>query len=85
MAATRKEQTSKLAIVVLTGQDARGLVTKATRTIGNIHPDLSDDDLYEIGAELAQFPTYEIRSIGRIDRALLQPRITERHTHKGRG
>lgn len=71
MAATRKEQTTKLAIVVLTGQDARGLVTKATRTIGNINPDLSDDDMYEIGAELAQFQTYEISSIGRIDSAIL--------------
>ena len=71
MAATRKEQTSKLAIVVVTGQDPRGLLTKATRTIGNINPNLSDDDMYEIGSELAQFQTYEIMSVGRIDSTIL--------------
>ena len=72
MAAIRKEQTSKLAIVVVTGQDPRGLVTKATRTIGNINPALSDDDMLEIGSELAEFQTYEIMSVGRIDSAVLE-------------
>lgn len=71
MAAIRKEQTAKLAIVVVTGQDARGNLTKATRTIGNINPNLSDDDMYEIGIELAQLQTYEIMDIGRIDSAIL--------------
>ena len=71
MAATKKEQTSKLAIAVVTGQDPRGHVTKAIRTIGSINPDLSDNDMYEIGSELAQFQTYEITAIGRIDSAIL--------------
>lgn len=73
MAATRKEQTAKLAIVVVTGQDPRGNLTKATRTIGNINPNLSDDDMYEIGSELAGFQTQEVMAIGRIDSAILAP------------
>lgn len=72
MAVTRKEQTAKLAIVVVTGQDAHGNLTKAIRTIGNINPALSDDDMYEIGSELAQLQSYEIMSVGRIDSAILE-------------
>ena len=72
MAVTRKEQTTKLAIVVVTGQDPRGNLTKAIRSIGNINPNLSDNDMYEIGSELAQFQTYEIMSVGRIDSAILE-------------
>lgn len=72
MAVTRKEQTAKLAIVVVTGQDARGNLTKSIRTIGNINPNLSDADMYEIGSELAQLQSYEIMSVGRIDSAILE-------------
>lgn len=71
MAVTRKEQTAKLAIVVVTGQDARGNLIKSTRTIGNINPNLNDADMYEIGMELAQLQTYEIMDIGRIDSTIL--------------
>lgn len=71
MAATKTEIATKLSIVVVTGQKADGTIATASRTVGNINPNITDTDMLEIGSDLGALQQYEIKAVKRIDSAEL--------------
>lgn len=69
MAAKKTEKATKLSIVVVTGQSDNGEPKKASRTVGNINPNITDDDMLDIGTDLGKLQTYEVAAVKRIDSA----------------
>lgn len=71
MAAQKTDLATKLSISVVTGLKADGTSTTATRTVGNINPELTDADMLEIGTGLGALQEYEVEAVKRIDSAVL--------------
>ena len=68
--ATRMNPVTKLQIKVVTGTDAEGKETLASRTY-TVNPDLADADVLSIGSKLAALQDYPVRAICRQDNAAL--------------
>lgn len=71
MAAQKTDLATRLSISVVTGLKPDGTSTTATRTVGNINPELTDDDMLDIGTDLGALQKYEVAAVKRIDSAVL--------------
>lgn len=71
MAATKKNQTSKLIIRVESGVNSSGAAVYSQRTFTHINPALSDDDVLNIGKVLGALQKYPVDSVNRQDAAAL--------------
>lgn len=71
MATQRTSMTTALKIMVENGTTDSGYIKYAARTFSSINPDISDEDLFAIGQELAALQAHEVGDIKRSDIATL--------------
>lgn len=71
MATQRTNITTSLKIMVESGTTDAGTIKYAARTISSINPDISDDDLLEVGKGLAAMQSNDVGDIKRSDIATL--------------
>ena len=71
MATQRTNITTSLKIRVESGTTDAGTIKYAARTISSINPDISDDDLLEVGQGLAAMQSNDVGDIKRSDIATL--------------
>jgi len=71
MAAKKDTQSTKLVLKVVTGMNADGKATTASRTFGSVNPAISDDDLLSIGTKLGGLQSHELATVNRIDTSSL--------------
>ena len=71
MAAKKDTQSTKLVLKVVTGTDAEGTALTSQRSIANVNPAISDDDLLAIGSKLGALQAHDVATISRIDSASL--------------
>lgn len=69
--AQRISENSTLKLKVRKGTDESGKGIFATRSFGNMNPDLPDDDAYSVGTKLAALSKYDVTEISRTDVAVL--------------
>lgn len=69
--AQRSESKTKLMINVETGTKSDGTPIVKARTISNVNPALTDDDILAVGNALGQLQTNKVSSISRQDTAAL--------------
>ena len=69
--AQRLSETCKLSFTVQTGTSDSGKAVTATRTIGNINPELIDDDAYSVATRLSSLQKYAVTKVTRTDTAVL--------------
>ncbi|WP_298463170.1 DUF1659 domain-containing protein [uncultured Mitsuokella sp.] len=65
MATQRINVTTTLKIKVENGATATGATKYATRTVSNINPEITDDDMLAIGEEFAALQTHAVGDIQR--------------------
>lgn len=65
MATQRTNVTTTLKIKVENGMNATGATKYATRTVSNINPELTDDDLLAIGEGFAALQVHDVGDIQR--------------------
>ncbi len=71
MATARNKKTTVLKLGIITGVSTKGTDLVGTRTINNINPEISDDDLLAIGSAIGELQTYEVTEVRRQDAAVL--------------
>ena len=71
MAAKKDMQSTKLVLKVVTGTDAEGQALTSQRSIANVNPAISDDDLLAIGSKLGALQAHDVASVSRVDSASL--------------
>lgn len=69
--ASRISETAKLQIKVQTGISESGKAVIRTRSIGNIDPDLSDDNALSAAVKLGSLQTYDVKTISLVNTAVL--------------
>lgn len=71
MAVTRKDKTTSILIGVETGTDKFGKPTYSTRVVSGVNPEITDDDAFEIGKQIAELQKHTLGAIERSDKAKL--------------
>lgn len=72
MAIERNSAKSTLKIKVAVGAGANGSVTYGVRTITDMNPELTDEDMLAIGQEVGTLQTYAVSGVVRTDSATLE-------------
>ncbi|MFC2337878.1 MAG: DUF1659 domain-containing protein [Negativicutes bacterium] len=65
MAVVTKEESTKLLLKVENGQTAGGKTAYAERSIADVNPQLTNDDLYAVGNGIAGLQTKALKAIRR--------------------
>lgn len=71
MAAKKTNKKCALKLKVEVGTTSSGVAKYGTRTITDINPDLTDDDMQSLGTSLAALQTYPVSDVQRTDTASL--------------
>ncbi len=67
--AIKKDSETKLIVKVQTGTTTQGKASYSQRSFGNINPNITEDDIYDIGEKLAALQVYTLGSVHRQDLA----------------
>lgn len=67
--AVKQDVECKIIIKVLSGISSTGQNTYTQRTFSNINPELTDDDVLDIGTKLAGLQSHDLGSVYREDSA----------------
>lgn len=65
--ATMKEKSTALTLKVATGTDESGKTIFANRTIGNINPDISDENFCVVATGLSGLQSHTLASVNRVN------------------
>lgn len=67
--AVKKNVECNIVIKVQTGMTTTGKPSYTSRSFGNINPEISDDNVFNIGQKLADLQKYTLGSVNREDLA----------------
>ena len=67
----RSKATTTLKITRIIGSDSTGKDSVGYLNFSGINPDLTDDDLLDIGTKLGNLQALPVKNIGRLDSCLL--------------
>lgn len=59
----KKDESVKLMLKVQTGFNEKGKAIIASRTVQNVNPAISEEDVYEIGKAIADLQMYDLKSV----------------------
>lgn len=59
----KKDESVKLVLKVQTGFNEKGKAIIASRTVQNVNPAISEEDVYEIGKAIADLQMYDLKSV----------------------
>lgn len=59
----KKDESVKLVLKVQTGFNEKGKAIIASRTLQNVNPAISEEDVYEIGKAIADLQMYDLKSV----------------------
>lgn len=71
MAVNRKEKATSILINVQTGLGKVGMPVYAKRVISSVNPEITDENAFAVGKELAALQKHTLGNIERSDRAQL--------------
>lgn len=59
----KKDESVKLVLKVQTGFNEKGKAIIASRTLQNVNPAISEEDVYEVGKAIADLQMYDLKSV----------------------
>lgn len=59
----KKNESAKLVLKVRTGFNENGKAVIASRTLQNVNPAISEEDVYEVGKAIADLQMYDLDSV----------------------
>jgi len=71
LAVTKISAMSRLVLGFEVGMDEHGVPVYRNQTLQNVHPDASDQDVYDVAQALASLQSYPLGYVHRVDQAQL--------------